>query len=214
MKYSVLVFLLLFPVGLSYANDPSPAAEAGQPAGAADQPAAEANFSAFLGSNPAGIIEAFGSPDSVYSLRLSRSEWDLVVFFYHDFQSFYFYKSRVWQIRFDHRYNGKLENLTMGMSPESVTALLAGYKRVSTVLTPRDPGTAVPSSDAETSVPEDSVPSEPPVPPESDVSGAAVSGDDPELLKYLLSDDGYPVYLLLAFRDGKLDDMYLYRGDF
>lgn len=60
------------------------------------------------------------APREVYSLRGNDPFLDDVVLFYGDYHYFYLYGNRVWQIRWDCRFEGTLAGLSLGMSPDEV----------------------------------------------------------------------------------------------
>ncbi len=69
------------------------------------------------------VIEAFGLPQSMFTFRGSDETRDDVVFFYStDHMYLFWYKDRVWQVRFDRRARAMVHGVSLGMSRTEVEA--------------------------------------------------------------------------------------------
>lgn len=78
----------------------------------------------YLGYTPKTLIERVGAPDMTLVERGRKKAEDDVVFYYNNRTYFYFNQSRVWQVRFDKKYNGELLGFTLGASRDDVLELL------------------------------------------------------------------------------------------
>ncbi len=109
---------------------------AAQPAGVSDieavlgddgrflSPPVGVSESAMLGLMIPQVLEEYGSPQRLFSIRGDESWQDDVVFFYNGFVYFYWFEDRVWQVRFDHRHNGTVAGVKMGQTFDEVIAAL------------------------------------------------------------------------------------------
>ncbi|MBN2617524.1 MAG: hypothetical protein JXR64_04355 [Spirochaetales bacterium] len=82
------------------------------------------SFDNYIGFTPKEIVNQFGSPDFVYTLRGSRPEEDDVVFFYDSRLYIYFNQNRVWQLRVDEQTPFEINGIKMGDSKEKVSSIL------------------------------------------------------------------------------------------
>ena len=69
-------------------------------------------------------LEEYGTPLRLFSVRGSEAWQDDVVFFYNEYMYLYWFQNRVWQVRFDHRYAGRVAGLEMGHTIDEVTEAL------------------------------------------------------------------------------------------
>jgi hypothetical protein len=77
-----------------------------------------------IGLEIAVLLERFGPPQAMFSARGDEGWQDDVVFFYPDYRYYYWFENRVWQIRYDFRYNREVSGVRMGMSMDEVTGIL------------------------------------------------------------------------------------------
>jgi hypothetical protein len=73
-----------------------------------------------IGMDPRAAFAALGSPQEVFAFRGAEEKQDNVVFFYSDFFYLFWFKNRVWQVRFDKRFARSVFGLSMGMSDAEV----------------------------------------------------------------------------------------------
>jgi hypothetical protein len=83
-----------------------------------------------LGMDPAAAVAALGAPGQLFAWRGSEPARDTVVFYYPDAMYLFWYKDRVWQVRFDRRYPGSVLGLTMGMFRDLALAVIGGRPSV------------------------------------------------------------------------------------
>jgi hypothetical protein len=100
--------LLVLPVMLAL----SPLPAAADPAEAAG----------ILGMQLKPVVDAFGLPQSMFTFRGSDETRDDVVFYYPDHMYLFWYKDRVWQVRFDQRAGAVVQGVSLGMSRSEVEA--------------------------------------------------------------------------------------------
>lgn len=81
-----------------------------------------------IGMDPPQVFAALGAPGEIFSWRGAVPAEDDVVFFYPDFRYVFWFQSRVWQVRFDHRYVGTVLGYSPGMSRWE--AMAAGQGRL------------------------------------------------------------------------------------
>jgi hypothetical protein len=67
-------------------------------------------------------IETFGLPQSLFSFRGSEEARDDVVFYYADHMYLFWYKDRVWQVRYDRRSSAVVHGASLGMTRQEVEA--------------------------------------------------------------------------------------------
>ena len=70
--------------------------------------------------DPSAALAAFGPPREIFPLRGLEEAEDDVVFFYDESLYMFWYRNRVWQVRFDRRFERRVLGLTMGMSRTEV----------------------------------------------------------------------------------------------
>jgi hypothetical protein len=73
-----------------------------------------------IGMDPQAALAAFGPPREIFPLRGLVEAEDDVVFFYDESLYMFWYRNRVWQVRFDRRFERRVLGLTMGMSRTEV----------------------------------------------------------------------------------------------
>lgn len=78
----------------------------------------------YIGMTPKSLIESIGSPDQVLTERGGHKKEDDVVFFYPDRSYYYFNLNRIWQVRFDKKYEGDILGFKIGETRESIVELL------------------------------------------------------------------------------------------
>ncbi len=71
-------------------------------------------------------VKALGLPHDMFTWRGEDASRDNVVFFYPDAVYLFWFRDRVWQVRFDRRYGSPVLGLTLGMSREQVLSIRAG----------------------------------------------------------------------------------------
>ena len=69
-------------------------------------------------------VDAFGLPQSMFSFRGTEESRDDVVFYYPDHKYLFWYKDRVWQVRYDRRSTVGFRGLTPGMTRQEVEAVV------------------------------------------------------------------------------------------
>lgn len=78
-----------------------------------------------LGYVLAQAAEEFGAPKEVYSIRdPSDPALDSVVFYYEDYSYLFWWRNRLWQLRFDKRYQSDFMGLRMGQPRSEVEKTL------------------------------------------------------------------------------------------
>ncbi|MCG8453804.1 MAG: hypothetical protein MI717_11555 [Spirochaetales bacterium] len=77
----------------------------------------------FIGFEPGEALQELGAPTEIFAHRGASAEEDNVVFFYPNRFYLFWFQNRVWQIRFDEKWEGELEGVTMGMPRSEVEAL-------------------------------------------------------------------------------------------
>jgi len=80
----------------------------------------EADLSSLVGLGLPEAIERFGAPAEVSCYRGEEPWQDDVVFYYPGGVHLFWYQNRVWQIRLDIRYSGRVFELLMGSTRERV----------------------------------------------------------------------------------------------
>jgi hypothetical protein len=75
-----------------------------------------------IGMDPAQVFAALGAPREIFTWRAAEPAEDNIVFFYPDFRYVFWFQSRVWQVRFDHRYAGAVLGFSIGMKRAEVEA--------------------------------------------------------------------------------------------
>ncbi len=84
----------------------------------ADADAPEATH--VIGMELKSAVDAFGLPQSMFSFRGTEEARDDVVFYYPDHMYLFWYKDRVWQVRFDRRSTAGFHGLSPGMTRQEV----------------------------------------------------------------------------------------------
>lgn len=77
-----------------------------------------------LGLTLGEAFERFGVPEDVTVVRGDEPSQDDVVFRYRDGLSLFWYRGRVWQVRFDSGYPGSIRGISMGASRSEIAAVL------------------------------------------------------------------------------------------
>ena len=75
-----------------------------------------------IGMELKSAVDAFGLPQSMFSFRGTDESRDDVVFYYPDHMYLFWYKDRVWQVRYDRRSNAVVHGVSLGMSRQEVEA--------------------------------------------------------------------------------------------
>ena len=73
-----------------------------------------------IGMDLKTATDAFGLPQSMFAFRGTAADRDDVVFYYLDHLYLFWFRDRVWQVRFDMRYAGTVLGLTLGASREQI----------------------------------------------------------------------------------------------
>jgi len=73
-----------------------------------------------IGMDPSTALQAFGPPREIFPFRGAEEGEDNVVFFYDDYLYIFWFRNRVWQVRFDRRFDGEVLGLSLGMTREQV----------------------------------------------------------------------------------------------
>lgn len=76
-----------------------------------------------IGMGLKSAVETFGLPQSMFSFRGSEESRDDVVFYYYaDHMYLFWYKDKIWQVRYDRRSNAVVHGVSLGMSRQEVEA--------------------------------------------------------------------------------------------
>jgi hypothetical protein len=73
-----------------------------------------------IGMELKAAIDAFGLPQNMYCFRGTEEARDDVVFYYPDHKYLFWYKDRIWQVRFDRRFTEGFHGLSPGMTRQEV----------------------------------------------------------------------------------------------
>jgi hypothetical protein len=73
-----------------------------------------------IGMDPPSALQAFGPPREIFPFRGAEDGEDNVVFFYDDYLYIFWFRNRVWQVRFDRRFEGEVLGLRPGMTRAQV----------------------------------------------------------------------------------------------
>jgi len=73
-----------------------------------------------IGMGLKSAMDAFGLPQSMFSFRGTEEARDDVVFYYPDHMYLFWYKDKVWQVRFDRRSTAGFHGLSPGMTRQEV----------------------------------------------------------------------------------------------
>jgi hypothetical protein len=79
-----------------------------------------------IGMDPSQLYAALGAPREIFTWRAADPAEDDLVFFYPDFRYVFWFQSRVWQVRFDHRYTGTVLGFSIGMGSGEAQTLGEG----------------------------------------------------------------------------------------
>jgi hypothetical protein len=79
---------------------------------------------ALLGMTIEEVFEHFGPPQETFAHRGEQESEDTVVFYYEEACYLFWYKNRVWQVRYDKRFSGTALGLAMGVPRGEVEAVL------------------------------------------------------------------------------------------
>jgi hypothetical protein len=78
-----------------------------------------------IGMGLKSVISAFGLPQNMFTFRGSEEARDDVVFYYPDHMYLFWFKDRVWQVRFDRRATVVFHGVSLGMNRSEVEAVVA-----------------------------------------------------------------------------------------
>jgi hypothetical protein len=76
----------------------------------------------YIGMDLPTAVATLGLPQQMYTFRGSDDTRDTVVFYYPARLYLFWFKDRVWQVRFDKRYPASVLGATMGMTQDLVHA--------------------------------------------------------------------------------------------
>ena len=77
-----------------------------------------------LGMELKSVLATFGLPQNMFTFRGSEEGRDDVVFYYPDHMYLFWFKDRVWQVRFDRRANVVFHGISLGMTRSEVEAVV------------------------------------------------------------------------------------------
>ncbi len=75
-----------------------------------------------IGMELKSVLSTFGLPQNMFSFRGSQEDRDDVVFYYPDHMYLFWFKDRVWQVRFDRSSTVNFHGVSLGMSRAEVEA--------------------------------------------------------------------------------------------
>ncbi len=78
----------------------------------------------YIGMDLATAVDAIGLPQQMFTWRGSDEKRDNVVFYYPNQLYLFWFRDRVWQVRFDRRYTGQIFGLTFAMPEDLVLATI------------------------------------------------------------------------------------------
>jgi len=78
-----------------------------------------------IGMELKSAITAFGLPQSMFPFRGTEEARDDVVFYYPDHMYLFWYKDRVWQVRYDRRSTAGFRGLAPGMTRQEAAAAVS-----------------------------------------------------------------------------------------
>jgi len=84
-----------------------------------------------IGMGLKSAVDAFGLPQSMFSFRGTEEARDDVVFYYPDHMYLFWYRDKVWQVRFDRRSTAGFHGLSPGMTRQEVEAAVSERPLVS-----------------------------------------------------------------------------------
>jgi hypothetical protein len=79
---------------------------------------------ALIGLTLQEVHESLGAPAEVYTLRGKTAQQDDIVFYYTNHLYLFWFENRVWQVRADRRFSGRVFDLSMGTNRERVIKTL------------------------------------------------------------------------------------------
>ena len=82
--------------------------------------AADRDPTQLIGMDIRTVLQTLGAPQQMFTVRGVDESEDNVVFFYPDFTYLFWYKDRVWQVRYDRRSAATVFGITLGMTREQV----------------------------------------------------------------------------------------------
>ncbi|MCK5735691.1 MAG: hypothetical protein KAH21_04390 [Spirochaetaceae bacterium] len=80
-------------------------------------------FTDKLGWTAEDVFNQQNIPESFFSYRGNTSSEDNVVFYYQDATYLFWFHDRVWQVRADERWEGRVDGVSMGMNIQEVVNL-------------------------------------------------------------------------------------------
>ena len=78
----------------------------------------------YLGMTLESALDELGEPGSFYPLRGETPHQDTVVFYYSEYVYLYWFEDRVWQVRFDHRFEESVMGIRFGDDRLEVRSIL------------------------------------------------------------------------------------------
>ena len=75
-----------------------------------------------IGMSLKSVVATLGLPQDMFTFRGSDESQDDVVFYYPDHLYLFWYKDRVWQVRYDRRATAVVHGVSLGMSRPEVEA--------------------------------------------------------------------------------------------
>ena len=82
--------------------------------------AADRDPTQLIGMDIRTVLQSLGAPQQMFTVRGVDESEDNVVFFYPDFTYLFWYKDRVWQVRYDRRSAATVFGITLGMTRDQV----------------------------------------------------------------------------------------------
>ena len=82
--------------------------------------AADRDPTQLIGMDIRTALQTLGAPQQMFTVRGVDESEDNVVFFYPDFTYLFWYKDRVWQVRYDRRSAATVFGITLGMTRDQV----------------------------------------------------------------------------------------------
>ena len=78
-----------------------------------------------IGMSLTSVVTELGLPQSMFTYRGADESQDDVVFYYPDHSYLFWYKDRVWQVRYDRRATAVVHGVSLGMSRAEVQAVVS-----------------------------------------------------------------------------------------
>lgn len=121
----LLCVLLLGLLAVPGGADAAAGAATASAAGGAGETASAAGTAVvdptqLLGMDLGAAVTALGLPRDMFTWRGTDQGRDNVVFYYPDSLYLFWFRDRVWQVRFDRRYTASVFGLTIGMSRDRI----------------------------------------------------------------------------------------------